>query len=197
MNILAIGAHYDDIELGCGGTLLKHKRNDHNIFFAIIRSDETRTGSPNVRYREQLNAVKILDVPSSNLIRFGKDDSFSDIVGRLDLIEVDVIFTHFENDTHQHHRYASQIGQAVGRKEYITTAFYDSGSSYDFHPNVYSLIDMKFKLNLVNCFKTQIASGAINLSIAERKAAFYASLISTGDNRHAEGFVVRKMKWIV
>jgi LmbE family N-acetylglucosaminyl deacetylase len=32
MNILAIGAHPDDIELGCGGTLLKASRQGHNVF---------------------------------------------------------------------------------------------------------------------------------------------------------------------
>ncbi|HET7337378.1 MAG TPA: PIG-L family deacetylase, partial [Candidatus Nitrosotalea sp.] len=32
MNILAIGAHPDDIELGCGGLLIKSARQGHNVF---------------------------------------------------------------------------------------------------------------------------------------------------------------------
>jgi LmbE family N-acetylglucosaminyl deacetylase len=37
MNILAIGAHPDDIELGCGGLLLKASRQDrHNIFMYTL-----------------------------------------------------------------------------------------------------------------------------------------------------------------
>ncbi len=31
MNILAIGAHPDDIEFGCGGTLAKYAQKGHNI----------------------------------------------------------------------------------------------------------------------------------------------------------------------
>ena len=32
MNILAIGAHFDDIELGCGGSLAKHLANGDKVF---------------------------------------------------------------------------------------------------------------------------------------------------------------------
>ena len=32
MNILAIGAHGDDIELGCGGSLAKHAAQGDKIF---------------------------------------------------------------------------------------------------------------------------------------------------------------------
>ena len=53
MNILAIGAHPDDIELGCGGLLLKASRQDHhNVFMYTLtrggasgaRPDATRSG---------------------------------------------------------------------------------------------------------------------------------------------------------
>ena len=36
MNILAIGAHWDDIELGCGLTLKALKDKGHNIFSSVI-----------------------------------------------------------------------------------------------------------------------------------------------------------------
>ena len=32
MNVLAIGAHFDDIELGCGGTLAGHVRRGDNVY---------------------------------------------------------------------------------------------------------------------------------------------------------------------
>lgn len=54
MNILAIGAHFDDIELGCGGTLARHVAEGHNVYAYVatlsgyknannqtIRSNET------------------------------------------------------------------------------------------------------------------------------------------------------------
>ena len=32
MNILAIGAHFDDVELGCGGALSKHVQNGDDVY---------------------------------------------------------------------------------------------------------------------------------------------------------------------
>ena len=40
MNILAIGAHWDDIELGCGLTLKKLKEKGHNIFSVVVCSSQ-------------------------------------------------------------------------------------------------------------------------------------------------------------
>ena len=36
MNVLAIGAHYDDIEIGCGGTIARHVQNGDNVVFLTI-----------------------------------------------------------------------------------------------------------------------------------------------------------------
>lgn len=36
MNILAIGAHPDDIEIGCGGTLIKYTDRGHKVFFLVV-----------------------------------------------------------------------------------------------------------------------------------------------------------------
>ena len=36
MRILAIGAHPDDIEFGCGGTLIKYARQGHEVFLLVM-----------------------------------------------------------------------------------------------------------------------------------------------------------------
>ena len=38
MNVLAIGAHFDDIELGCGGALAKHVKNGDKVIGFIATS---------------------------------------------------------------------------------------------------------------------------------------------------------------
>ena len=40
MNILAIGAHPDDIELGCGGLLIKAVRNGHSVYLYNLTQGE-------------------------------------------------------------------------------------------------------------------------------------------------------------
>ena len=43
MKILAIGAHFDDIELGCGGTLLKHKYNGDDIYNLVVTKSDYKS----------------------------------------------------------------------------------------------------------------------------------------------------------
>ncbi|MDQ3562034.1 MAG: PIG-L family deacetylase, partial [Thermoproteota archaeon] len=49
MNILAIGAHPDDIELGCGGLLLKASRQDHHNIFMYTLTRGGASGDPEER----------------------------------------------------------------------------------------------------------------------------------------------------
>lgn len=195
MKILAVGAHYDDVEIGCGGTLIKHVCLGHEVLLAIIRSDEYRTGDPIMRYEEQLTASALMGNPS--VLKFYKSQTIDKIIACLDALDVDIVFTHYEFDTHQDHRKSSIIGQSVGRKRKITTVFYDSGSTYDFNPNIFSIIDYKKKVKLLECYKSQIKVQAISLDILERKNNYLASLITSRKDVYAEGFVVRKMKWLV
>ncbi len=41
LNILAIGAHGDDIELACGGTLARATRNGHNVKMVLVTGKES------------------------------------------------------------------------------------------------------------------------------------------------------------
>ena len=59
MNILAIGPHPDDIEIGCAGTLIKYAQRGHNIFLLLISKGEMG-GETEVRYKEQMKAADII-----------------------------------------------------------------------------------------------------------------------------------------
>ena len=59
MNILAIGAHPDDIEFGCGGTLLKYSQQGHGIYLLVL-TDGSVGGDPQVRKKEQTQAADFL-----------------------------------------------------------------------------------------------------------------------------------------
>jgi LmbE family N-acetylglucosaminyl deacetylase len=196
-NILAIGSHYDDIEIGCAGTLYKHIQNGDNVYFAITHTDEYRTGPIVDRLHEQDRSLETLGLSKEPryLFLFSETDTDAEMINSLDQIKADIIFAPFDKDTHQHHRRSSIIAQAVGRKRQTTTLFYDSGSTYDFHPNVFSMIDFEMKLKILYCFASQITHGAINLDIVQKKNAYWASLISDSTSVFAEGFVARKMIW--
>jgi LmbE family N-acetylglucosaminyl deacetylase len=191
--ILATGAHFDDVEVGVGGTLSKHLESGDEIYLAIFNSDEFRTGDPTIRYEEQLCAMEVLGLESDRLILFSSGDTVDGIIAVLDEVNPDIIYAPYEQDTHQDHVQCSKVSQAVGRKRNITTIFYYCGSSVEFTPNLFSFIDFNKKMESINCYKTQIACGALKLNIQKKIESYWASLVSIEDDSYAEGLIIRKM----
>jgi LmbE family N-acetylglucosaminyl deacetylase len=191
--VLATGAHFDDVEVGVGGTLLKHAENGDEIYISIMESDEFRTGEAKIRLKEQKRSFKLLGIDKYHYIFFKSADKYPNIVTVLDRFKPDIIYTPYENDTHQAHRKCSKISQSVGRKINITTIFYYCGSSINFNPNLFSIIDFEKKLELIKCHESQIELGALKLNIRKKMEAYWASLVSEDDNCYAEGLIIKKM----
>lgn len=191
--ILATGAHYDDIEVGVGGTLIKHIDNGDIVYLAIVESDEYRTGEPTKRLEEQKEVLKKISLDEKRLLLFTSKHDVNSVIFDLDRIKPDIVYTPYERDTHQAHRRCSEIAQSVGRKKNITTIFYYCGSSIEFYPNMFSMVDFKKKLELIKCHKSQIECGSLKLSLREKMESYWASLVSLDENAYAEGLIVRKM----
>jgi LmbE family N-acetylglucosaminyl deacetylase len=193
MKVLALGAHFDDIEVGIGGTLIQYIENGNNVYIGITNSDEFRTGEPSMRWKEQCDSIKEMGLSQDRIFRFTSECDMSRIIGDLDKIEADVVYVPFWKDTHQDHVRCSRIGQAVGRKRNMDVFFYDSGSAYDFFPTLFIKIDFDKKRRLLNCFPSQINNGSVVHMKYEKRDSYIASLISDEVNIYAEGFVVRRM----
>ena len=61
-SVLAVGAHPDDIELGCGGALAKHVAAGDRVTMLVVTRGEEGPGDSQERVREQLRAVEVLGV---------------------------------------------------------------------------------------------------------------------------------------
>lgn len=191
--VLAMGAHFDDVEVGIVGTLVEYLNRGHKVYIAILDSDEVRTGDPKIRLKEQLTSLKYMGISPEFLLLFLANDADADVISKLDDVNPDIVYTLYEKDTHQAHRRCSIIGQSVGRKTHITTVFYNAGSSYDFHPNVFNIIDFNVKIKLISCFTTQLNCGALQLDTIKRREMYWGSLISNDPSIYAEGLIVRRM----
>jgi LmbE family N-acetylglucosaminyl deacetylase len=191
--VLAVGAHYDDIEIGVGGTLIKHIDKGDTVFLAILEGDDPRTGDPSIRYQEQLCVLGKLGLSEKNLLIFKSDYHEPDVVSVLDSIQPTFIYAPYEKDTHYAHRRASMVAQGVGRKKQIATLFFHCGSTLEFHPNVFSIVDYNKKKTLIECHKSQLDHGAVSLDIRYRMESYWGSLISYEPDTYAEGFITRKM----
>lgn len=153
MKILAIGAHLDDIEIACGGTLAKAIANGHQVKTVIMsesgykNSDGKQQRTNETALAEGHNALNSLGVEDIVILDFpAKDIGFeSTAVDALDLIideyDPDIIFTHFPFDTHQAHEGTSKSTIAAARRKstiFFYEPVYPSGRSYvAFKPQMY------------------------------------------------------------
>ena len=63
LDILAFGAHPDDIELGCGGTILKHINSGYSVGIVDLTKGELGTrGDKNIRAEETKKSNEVLKI---------------------------------------------------------------------------------------------------------------------------------------
>ncbi len=153
MKILAVGAHLDDIEIACGGTLAKAIENGHRVKVLIMsksgytNKEGKMQRSDEVAVEEGTNALHALGIQEIQILDFPTKDIpwRSDVVNAIDLCiadyDPDVIFTHHPFDTHQAHAGVSNATVAAARRR-NTVFFYEpitpSGRSYvAFRPQLY------------------------------------------------------------
>jgi LmbE family N-acetylglucosaminyl deacetylase len=120
MNVLAIGAHFDDVELGCGGTVARHVAAGDNVtvYIATVsgftnhKSMEVR--SNDIALAEAQAAMKVLGVTDLVSGQFKTlEVEFTDalnieILKLVDDRKIDLVISHWPGDIHHDH-------QAVGR----------------------------------------------------------------------------------
>jgi bacillithiol biosynthesis deacetylase BshB1 len=110
LDILAFGAHPDDVELACSGTLAKHKSMGHKTGIIDLTQGELGTrGSAELRLKEAAAAAGILKTDVRENLQF-KDGFFkNDEQHRLKVIEIirkyqpDIVITNAPSDRHPDH----------------------------------------------------------------------------------------------
>jgi LmbE family N-acetylglucosaminyl deacetylase len=195
MNVLAIGAHPDDVEIGCGGALLAHRQAGDEVTI-LVMSDGNDGRGPNRRIDEQEEAARSL---GAELIWGGfRDGSVPEGKESIDVIEMalirakaDLVYTHCVRDTHQDHR-ATAAATVSATRNVSRVLFYESPTSVGFAPNFYVNIGnlVEAKLDLIRCHISQvIKNGIVDLEALEAQARFrgFASR-----SRQAEGFEIHR-----
>ena len=119
-NILAVGAHADDIEIGCGGTVALHVKNNDNVYMLIMTEPYYEDYNGKVlRSKEEGkieadNAAKVLGVKKLIDLGFKEKsvpysvESVEAINKIVDKYEIDLVYTHWLHDTHQDHMRTAQ-----------------------------------------------------------------------------------------
>ncbi len=162
MRVLAIGAHPDDIEAGCGGTLIKYAQGDHRIFLMVMTEGD-KGARKGIRKREQEQAAKFLK--TEKIYWGGYRDTELPLDRKLIIkiervvkeVRPDFIFVHYPEDTHQDHRNLS-LSTITATRYTKNVLFYEGPTTQNFSPTVFVDIDsvLEEKLEALRAHSSQV-----------------------------------------
>jgi LmbE family N-acetylglucosaminyl deacetylase len=199
VKVLAIGAHPDDIELGCGATLAAHRANRDEITMLVMTTGEQGPQASGSRVHEQIDAAALL---CARLVWGGFDDCEVPEGRRaVDLIQsiikagdIDTIYTHKPEDPHQDHRATGRASLAAARRS-SRVLLYESPTSDQFAPSIHVDVaeHLDTKLALVRAHLSQVLkNGLVDLEAVEAQARYrgFCSRV-----RYAESFEAARFAW--
>jgi N-acetylglucosamine malate deacetylase 1 len=116
VEILAVGAHPDDVELGCGGTLARLSRRGHSVgILDLTRGEAGTRGTPETRAAEAVEAARILGALFRDGLDLGDGNLRTDRAAELEVIEVlrrrrpRLVFAPLPADRHPDHARAGRL----------------------------------------------------------------------------------------
>lgn len=179
-NILAIGAHPDDVEIGCGGTLMEHHEKGDNIFILTL-SKGGCGGDALVRQEEALNAAEQL---SARLIlkdfedtRIPESKELIDEIERvIHSVKPDVIYTHSLHDNHQDHRNVHKCTIVAARNICNLSCYQSPSSTIYFEPTMFHDISrfIEKKIEVISLFSSQTQRcGYLRQSLIKSSAEYW------------------------
>lgn len=199
MNVLAVGSHPDDVELGCGGALLRHAaRGDHVTILVMTDGDRARLDDMS-RRSEQESAARRL---GADLLWGGFHDGFvpngpesiTVIDQALARSGAEVLYTHAPDDTHQDHRATAAASLSAGRR-IPTILQYETPSTRHFDPTVFIDIETSLptKISALRSHLSQVLrDGPVDLDVVEAQARFRGF---QGRVAAAEAFEIARLTW--
>ncbi|MGZ3480902.1 MAG: PIG-L deacetylase family protein [Myxococcaceae bacterium] len=200
--ILALGAHSDDIEIGCGGTLLRllAERPDLEVTWAVFCSTPERAREAEASAEQFLQGAARKRI----VIRSHRDgflptewaqvkEEFEELKRE---VTPDLILTHYREDRHQDHRVVSELTWNTWRNHLILEfeiPKYDGdfGTPNAFVPLSPATVEKKIEL-VLKAFPTQAGKSWFSADLF-RAVARIRGMECQAEERLAEAFYCRKL----
>jgi len=202
LEILCIGAHCDDIEIGCGGSLLALQKQypQCRIHWLVL------TSIPSRRQEAMTAMKKLVRVAARGNVRICELQDgflpacFADAKTQFEamkrLVDPDLIFTHHEFDRHQDHNLASEMTWQTFRDHMIWEYEIPKYDGDLVTPNLYVPLNASLAVRKVNVIvRTFRSQGMKSWFSAENLLAAMRirGLESRASSGFAEAFHCRKL----
>ena len=200
-SIIAIGAHPDDIEIGCGGTIRKHVLQGHDVFYIIATNGELG-GNNEERNDEAKKAAELmglkniyfLNLPDTFVSHDGKTVQMLDKI--IKEISPSIVYVHSLKDYHQDHSNLAKATLSASRTMKHSILCYEAPSTtLEFIPIAFSDISktFEFKVKCIRQFVSQEQKNYVEAQAMLNLAKFRGKIINV---EYAEAFeVVRLIEW--
>jgi len=201
LKVLCLGAHSDDIEIGCGGTILRlaQRYEALSVSWIVFSADEDERRSEALRGA----SLFLQRVGEKQVVVERFRSSFFPFVGTeikeyfeqiRSAIDPDLIFTHYRHDLHQDHRIISELTWNTFRRHLVLEYEIPKWDGDLGSPNCYveipeDLVEIKVR-SICETFATQRAK---HWFAAETFRALMRLRGIESNATFAEGFYVRKL----
>jgi len=171
MNILAVGAHFDDVELGCSGTLINHVRKGDNVTVLVLTNSGYTDPNGNVIRTDDealaegqaaaaIMGAELLTMSNRTFYLQFNEEVTLHLSKLIKDREIDTVFCHWVHDLHRDHQCAAQntimASRHVPRVLMYRSNHYDT--PHNFAGNVYSDISeaMDRKVDVIRAHKSEL-----------------------------------------
>lgn len=191
--VLVIGAHPDDLELGCGGTIAKLADSGHEIR-GLVMTHGDQGGDCSARPGEALKGgaflgitdLEVLDFPDTRLTQH-ETKLVGEIERRVLRHNPDIVSTHSANDQHQDHRAVHLATLRAARRHPAILCYETPSATTNFQPSVFVDIEdyVEVKVAAVSVHRDQCEKPFMTPERVRGLSVFRGGQAQTG---HAEGY---------
>ena len=161
--VLAVGAHPDDVEIGCGGILARHVAAGDQVALLTLTGGE-QGGEALTRAAESRRAAEILGVRlfHTDLVDTSVSegsDTITTIKRVIEEVQPTTVYTHSVRDVHQDHRNVHHATLVAARGIPQVYCYQSPSTTIDFHPTRFVTIDgfLERKLEAIEAYASQVA----------------------------------------
>lgn len=197
--VLAVGAHPDDLELACGGTIAAHVAAGDDVHMLVVTGGQNGPGSFESRIGEAELAAKVLGATLHwgglvDCAVFADKNTIAILEKVVRSIHPDVIYVHHPQDTHQDHRAVAAATLSAARR-HPCIVHYQSPSTTGFLPTMFVDVSdhLDTKMAALDCHRSQVEQSAmVEPDVVVASARHYGAMARI---TFAEAFSPTRFVW--